>query len=1264
MCSSKEYPIVSCFILEMERTYFFVPSRLSYPLFQACFIHHYQHSVTFSRLGSLQILGVVVVSKIIGLFLALDVSAKNPADISSFEDSVTTYIWVVFGFGIAALISYGVSSYIWDYVAEKSASEIKEKYFYSIIDRDVSWFYSPSSVSLINQLTGNIIEVIPSINSGIGNAITDLSMAIGGFIAAFIASWRLSLLLLVAPFIIVVSTYFLSLLVQVRVSNSKTFYGSLMGRFSFILYHLDTIAGYKRIRQEKSSLETEFYLPLPYIRDTYAILRVAVSTSNFVVYSGMSLAIYYGTYLLLHGYIDSSQLLIQSIISLSVALGALDRVVPVVSISAVSKGLATILINTIDQFSPSCPSTLHSKPILLTNRVDRPALVVNNLSFVFPGASHPTLRNVSFSLSYGNRAILFGFSGAGKTSLLKLMMKIYPPSTGSIFLEEIDYEEIASSELYKHVTYISGTLSLIKDTLYNNVVLGCLDVEASPEEVQRLLAFLGLEELLSSLPLGLNTVVGDDSETSLTQAHVQLIIFARALIRKPRILLLDDPFTYLDALSIIQVRNILFGNLKKSNNENEWLPSDALVILATHDSVFTKHASEIFVICEGRLVEQGDHAALMRSSTLYYKLLRSPFQDSRSEIRAHMTPPSAELRPRRSSCLSDVYSPEQTKRLSLRVPSKSSAAEIPSWIVLKTMLQWMLEERGLFIFGLISSLIFGLVIPGYALLIAQFQTNLSLPPVDLQVQENIVSFFLLVLACCAAFFGFIGFFFFGYGSEKIAANLRVKVANCLLSKPLSFYSDLKNSPEHLLHRISVDTTILKDFLRPLLGLTASFIVSLVAGLIIAFIYAWQLTFIILGLYIVVVVTASIGYLRIRTYNARSAVEQAASGRTAVSWLRSVEAIKFFMKEKHFREKYHSILKRHTQIVKKYSVATAIIAALNGSLIFFMYALAFGVSKYFFVNETLSLADILNCIYAIIFCTLSAGILATFVGGFSRTVEASRDLMELSAEAREDSSYPEDGELPFLLPFTRLEFKAVYILSGNQPLLKDFSFKASAPANIVFFDASGYSATSILLAIGKLSSIDSGLIQINDKSLDHISTSYIRDNIAFSSHNPCYFKDRSIIENILYGNLTSSLEDVYSICSELKLHELIMTKLPEGYDTIIENYGIDLSLGEYQRLTLARAFLKDRAKIRLWDNLSVNLDLSLQQHVTHMACNKFTRDGLPRLNIFVTSFFRRFQDMDTIFILFKGRIIEMGSYEQLSSDPESIYSALIDNSQMY
>src|SRR5690606_24361578 len=125
-------------------------------------------------------------------------------------------------------------------------------------------------------------------------------------------------------------TYFLSLLVQVRVSNSKTFYGSLMGRFSFILYHLDTIAGYKRIRQEKSSLETEFYLPLPYIRDTYAILRVAVSTSNFVVYSGMSLAIYYGTYLLLHGYIDSSQLLIQSIISLSVALGALDRVVPVV----------------------------------------------------------------------------------------------------------------------------------------------------------------------------------------------------------------------------------------------------------------------------------------------------------------------------------------------------------------------------------------------------------------------------------------------------------------------------------------------------------------------------------------------------------------------------------------------------------------------------------------------------------------------------------------------------------------------------------------------------------------------------------------------------------------------------------------------------------------------------------------------------------------------------------------------------------------------
>ncbi len=238
------------------------------------------------------------------------------------------------------------------------------------------------------------------------------------------------------------------------------------------------------------------------------------------------------------------------------------------------------------------------------------ALRFENLRFGYR-KNREVLRGLTLSLNKGERLALVGRTGEGKTTLASLLLLFYPDYAGRILLEGRELRGFEPSALRSLISLVPQQPQLVGGTLYDNLVYGC--ESASEADVQRIVRELSLEPLLSRLPEGLQTELGE-AEDSLSQGELQLICLARALLRRTPILVLDEATSSLDPDTERSIQRAL----ALAGEERS-----CLIIAHRLSSVHT--ADHIAVLSDGVIAEYGTHESLMAEESLYKSLYRTQF---------------------------------------------------------------------------------------------------------------------------------------------------------------------------------------------------------------------------------------------------------------------------------------------------------------------------------------------------------------------------------------------------------------------------------------------------------------------------------------------------------------------------------------------------------------------------------------------------------------------------------------------------------------
>jgi ATP-binding cassette subfamily B protein len=285
---------------------------------------------------------------------------------------------------------------------------------------------------------------------------------------------------------------------------------------------------------------------------------------------------------------------IGSMVALQLYLGSLLGPIPLLS-EAIQRLMAA-------RASFRTLSTPFSEPVLPVERDDVPAcpplsgdVVLDHVDFAYPGTTRTVLRDVSMSISAGTSLAIVGPTGAGKSSIAKLVSRTYDPDAGIVRAGEVDIRDAELISYRRHLGIVPQDAFCFRGTVADNIRYG--RPEATNAQLAAAVTAVGGDDVLSSLPAGLGTTVEEEGR-NLTAAQRQVIALARAIVTEPEIVILDEATSSLDT-------------------EHEEAVLEAVralsrtAIFITHRLQVARQADRVIVVDDGRIVEEGGHDELM-----------------------------------------------------------------------------------------------------------------------------------------------------------------------------------------------------------------------------------------------------------------------------------------------------------------------------------------------------------------------------------------------------------------------------------------------------------------------------------------------------------------------------------------------------------------------------------------------------------------------------------------------------------------------------
>ena len=266
----------------------------------------------------------------------------------------------------------------------------------------------------------------------------------------------------------------------------------------------------------------------------------------------------------------------------------------------------------INEFLKEQPQ-IESGPIQATNLKGR--LEFRNVTFSYPNDNKEVLNDISFVIEPGKTLAIIGRTGSGKSTVSDLAARMYDPLKGTILLDGIPLDNYELSSLRSNIGYVPQEVFLFSDTIANNISFG-IENGAEMDRIEKAAVNAHIHHNIINYKDGYSSVMGERGLT-LSGGQKQRISIARALIREPKLMLLDDCLSAVDT----ETEAAILSNLKEIMSNNT-------TIISSHRISSIQHADEIIVLDQGKIIERGTHQALLNKKGDYFSLYKKQLTDN------------------------------------------------------------------------------------------------------------------------------------------------------------------------------------------------------------------------------------------------------------------------------------------------------------------------------------------------------------------------------------------------------------------------------------------------------------------------------------------------------------------------------------------------------------------------------------------------------------------------------------------------------------
>lgn len=444
---------------------------------------------------------------------------------------------------------------------------------------------------LMTRLTGDISLLQDLLVTTLVTLVSEVLLIIGMLALMFLIDWQLALLILaLMPLFLIVAVRFGGR-VKSLARKQREVYGKVVASVQ------ESLAGISHVKTYALENRRERFVARAADRDVRANVRTARLTENYarvveiITAVGTCLVLWFGVRKVMVGTITAGDL----IIFLTYLRGIYRPLKRVAELSGqIAK--ATVRGEKIMELLEIQPEVLENEEGISARGI-KGDIQFENVNFHYVN-DRPVLKNLNCRIPAGKTTLIIGATGAGKSTIAKMILRLYEPSSGRLCLDGRDIREYKVRSLRKRITPLAQDTFLFRMTIGENI--GFADSKATSEDIVRAAQLAGLDEFIQRLPDGYDTLVGEGGLT-LSGGQRQRLSFARAILRQSPVMLFDEPATGLDVHSEAKAKDVL-SQLRERRT----------VVIITHRLHFLNLADWVIYLKDGQAAEEGAPADLMK----------------------------------------------------------------------------------------------------------------------------------------------------------------------------------------------------------------------------------------------------------------------------------------------------------------------------------------------------------------------------------------------------------------------------------------------------------------------------------------------------------------------------------------------------------------------------------------------------------------------------------------------------------------------------